>query len=410
MRAGRRQVLAAGAALGASAMFPLRGVLAQSADPIKIGMIDPMTGTYAGVGANEFNGARLAVETINAAGGTLGRPLQLLMEDSATQVGQSVQKARKLMDSDKVDMIMGAVSSAVALALSQTTAESGMIYMGTGGHSDSLTGADCRWNTFRVCNSTWMLSAGNARTVFDKYGGNWYFITPDYAFGHTLFDNYKRLLGDFGGKVLGNALAPLGNTDFSSYLIKAKAARPDVLMVLVAGDDYTNCIKQAEQFGILDNTPIAGGLMELEGIIALPPAARRGLFTMEWWWDQPDVPHVKEFVEAYRKNFKDYPTARSWFGYAGVYSLALAAAEAKSTDSRKVAKALDGFVLPPEVALQPNKCFFRAEDHQMLANSFPGEMISDQDYPNLFKVADVIPGVDIELSPEEKQCKMTWPA
>jgi len=87
----------------------------------------------------------------------------------------------------------------------------------------------------------------------------------------------------------------------------------------------------------------------------------------------------------------------------------LAAEEAKSTDSRKMAKALEGFVLPPEVALQPNKCFFRAEDHQMLANSYPGEMIHDKDYPYLFDVAEIIPGSKIALSAEEMQCKMVWP-
>lgn len=409
----RREILkasAAGVVLGASSMFPSFGAFAKSDDAVKIGMVDAQTGTYGALGKNEINGAKMAIERINANGGILGRPAQLLIEDGATNVGQGLQKARKLIKRDGVNFLMGGLSSSVALALSQTTHQLNVLYMVVGGHADPITGSKCNWNTFRTCTTSWMLVASLARTLYDKFGGNWYFITPDYAYGHSSQAAYTKLLQGFGGKVLGSALAPLGTTDFSSYLIKAKAAKPDVLIMLPGGDDLVNALKQATQFGLDKDMAIGGGLMELEVLASLPDDARLGWWTFEWWWNQPDVPHVKAFVDAYRSKYKQTPTARSWFGFASANAIALAANKAGALDSGKVARAMQGLVLPPQVALQPHECHYRASDHQMLANTFPGEVRKDGSYPNLFHVADVVPAGKVSRSASEKGCKMIWPS
>ncbi len=408
----RRELLKGGLALGAASVLAAPVLsYGKSEKPIKIGMIDPLTGTYAMLGASEVRGAHLALESINRKGGILGRPVQLLVEDTAANVGTGVQKAHKLVQQDKVDFLMGGVSSAVAIAVAQAAGQMGKVYMVTGGHSDSVTGSRCNWNTFRVCTTTWMLAAGNAKTIADKYGKRWYFLTPDYAFGHTEQEGYAKLLKQMGGTVLGNALAPLGTTDFSAYLIKVEQAKPDVLIVLQAGNDLVNVLKQVVQFGLDKKMAVAGGLQELEIVAALPVEARFGWWTFEWWWNQPNVPHVKEFVSAYTKRYKGvYPSARSWFGYAGLHSLALAANRAKSLDGIKVARALEGMELPPEVALEPHRPFFRKEDHQLMACEFPGQLNNKGKYPDLFNVADVIPGDKIALPPSETGCKLSYPA
>ena len=198
-----------------------------------------------------------------------------------------------------------------------------------------------------------------------------------------------------GGKVLGNSLAPLGTTDFSSYLIAAQQAKPDVLILLTAGDDLVNSLKQATQFGLPQKMAIGGGLMEFEVLAALPPEARYGWWTFEWYWNQPKVPDVAPFVAAYRKDNGDkYPTARSWFGFAGVHTVALAANAAKSLEPVKVARQLQGMKLPPEVALGPYDPEIRAGDHQLMTTMFPGQVNSKGTYPNLFNVADTIAGQD----------------
>lgn len=408
----RRDLLKAGVAIGVGTfLYPGIGAFAKSDDPVKIGHIDPQTGTYAALGGSQIAGAKLAIDQINAKGGILGRPAQLLVEDSAANVGQSVQKARKLVNRNKVHFLMGAVSSAVALALSQAAHDMNVLYLDIGGHADAVTGSKCHWNTFRTCSTTWLLTAGDFKTIFEKFGKKWYFLTPDYAFGHALHRDYVSQLKQAGGHELGNALAPLGTTDFSSYLIKAKSTNPDVLIVLNAGNDMINTLKQATQFGLNKDMAVGGAMMEMEVLESLPEAARYGYWNMEWYWQQPNVPHVKEFVDAYKKHNADkVPTARSWFGFASAHALALAAEKAKSLNTMKVVKALEGLELPPEVSLQPNKAIYRAGDHQLIGSEYPGQINKSGSYPNLFDVADVVDASKIARSVEAKGCTMTYPS
>jgi len=409
----RRNIVKAGAALAGSAVFsPPILSFAQGETPIKIGMHDPFTGTYAAEGESEKRGALMALAEVNAKGGINGRKVQLLTEDEGANAGMAAQKAHKLIEQDKVNFLMGAVSSATALSVNQVAHEKGMLYMVTGGHTDPVTGTQCHWTTFRICTTTYMLAAGLADTLYKKFGGNWYFITPDYAYGHTLQAAYAKLLQGFGGKVLGNSLSPLGTTDFSSYLIKAQQAKPDVLVLLVDGQDLVNCMKQAAQFGLMKKFAIGGGLSELEVLRALPKEAKQGWWTLEWYWNQPNTPHVKEWVAAYQKANPDgtWPSARTWFGYAGLHAIAMGANKAKSNEAVKVAKALEGLELPPEIKLQPNKVYFRPGDHQLMSSEFPGEILPDGVYPNVFKVADIVAGDKIALSVKDTGCKLDYPA
>src|SRR5208282_1045179 len=409
----RREVLKAGLGAGVLALGPAAILTyGRGEQPIKIGDIDPLTGNYAAEGESQIRGAKLAVAEWNAKGGVLGRELELVIEDNASNAGQSALKASKLIDQDKVAMIIGTVSSAAALSVSQVAHQAGMIYMVTGGHTDPLTGTQCHWSTFRICTTTYMLAAGLAGTLSKNFGGKWYFLTPDYAFGHTLQSSYEAILKKLGGTNLGFSLSPLGTNDFSSYLIKAASTNPDVLINLTDGQDRINSLKQAAQFGLFKQFAIGGGLSELEVLRALPPEARVGWATLEWWWDQPNVPHVKEWVASYRKANPDgsYPSARTWFGYAGLHAVALGAARAKSLEPVKVARALEGMELPPEVKLQPHRVYFRAADHQLMSSEYPGEAIPNGTYPDQFKVSQVIAGDDVALPTSETGCKLDYPA
>jgi branched-chain amino acid transport system substrate-binding protein len=409
----RRHLVQAGAALGASTLFsPPTLTFAQGETPIRVGMHDPLTGTYAAEGDSEVKGAKMALAEINARGGMLGRKVDLIVEDDNANAGLAAQKAHKLIEQEKCSFLMGAVSSATALSVNQVAHDKKTLYMVTGGHTDPVTGSQCHWTTFRVCTTTYMLAAGLASTLYKKFGGKWYFITPDYAFGHTLQESYAKLLTKMGGTVLGNSLSPLGTTDFTSYLIKAQQSKPDVLINLCDGQDLVNSMKQAAQFGLTKQFPIGGGLSELEVLAALPREAKMGWWTIEWWWDQPNTPHVKEWVASYQKTYNDktYPSARTWFGYAGLHSIALGVAKAKSIESQNVARALEGLALPPEIKLQPNNVYFRQDDHQLMSSEFPGEVIQDGVYPRLFKVADIVAGDKIALPQNETGCKLDYQA
>ena len=412
-RLDRRTVLKGTAAAGLVQVTAPFIIQARGEAPLRIGMIDPLTGVYAAPAQNEVTGAKLAVDQMNAKGGILGRPVELLVEDSANDVGTGVQKARKLIERDQVTFLIGDVNSGIAQAIAQVTNEKKVLHIVSGGHTDTITGKDCKWNVYRVCNTTRMEANSVSDLLFNKYGKKWHFVTPDYAFGHTLQGALDANLKRLGGTVTGNELTPLGTTDFSAYLIKARAANPDVLLLLVQGSDMINCLKQIVQFGIDKQIHVAGTQQELESLEGLPPEARVGIWMFEWYWKQPGVPNVAEFVAEIRKrNGGKVPTARHWFGYTSAMTFALVANREKTVDSLQLARALGDFELPPEVKLQPNKCYYRKGDHQLMTSAFIGEAVSNgkDDPEDLFRVDNVVPGDKTSPAETETGCALQWPA
>ena len=195
-RINRRGVLKAAAAVGAMQLAGPFIIKARGEEPLLIGLDNPLTGTYAAVGKNELFGCQLAEEQINAKGGILGRPVELLVEDSTSgDAGTAVQKARKLIERDKVNFLLGNVNSALALAMAQVSNEKGILHVVPGGHTDAVTGATCHWNVFRICNTTQMEANAVAGTLIKAYGKKLYYITPDYAFGHTLESGMIKACG-----------------------------------------------------------------------------------------------------------------------------------------------------------------------------------------------------------------------
>jgi branched-chain amino acid transport system substrate-binding protein len=357
----------------------------------------------------------LAVDQLNAKNGILGRKIELQIEDSTSgDAGAAVQKARKLIERDNVDFLVGNVNSALAQAMAQVSNEKGVLHIVPGGHTDGITGVNCKWNVFRVCNTTRMEANSICPLLFSTYGKKWHFITPDYAFGHTLYEGCEANLKKLGGTVTGNELTPLGITDFSAYLIKARAANPDVLLVLVQGNDMVNCLKQISQFGIDKQIHVAGTQQELEPVEAMPPEARVGIWMFEWYWKQPgNTPGLDQFIAEVRKRSDGkVPTARTWFGYVTIHAYALACEKAKTIEAKAVAKALADLEMPPEIKMQPNKVYFRGGDHQLMLSAFIGELMhkGDGDPENLFKVNHIVAGDSVAPPVSETGCTMQMPA
>src|ERR1700694_3853319 len=373
----RRTLIKGAAALGALQVASPFIIQARGETAIRMGMVDPLTGVY------------------------------------AAPAGTGVQKARKLIERDQVNFMIGDVNSGIAAAIAQVTAEKKILHIVSGGHTDSITGKDCKWNVFRVCNTTRMEANSVADVLYKKYGKKWHFITPDYAFGHTLYNACTDDLKKLGGTVTGNELTPLGTTDFSAYLIKARAANPDVMILLVQGSDMINCLKQIVQFGLHKQIHVAGTQQELESLAALPPEARIGVWMFEWYWKQPGVPGVEKFDADIRKiNNGNVPTARHWFGYASAMSFALIANQEKTLDAVKLAGALENFELPDDVKLQPNKVYYRKGDHQLMTSAFVGEAQSKgkDDPEDLYRVDEVVPGDKTAPAVSETGCTIQWPA
>ncbi len=266
-------------ALGAIQLASPFVIRARGETPVKIGMVDPLTGILSALAQSEVEGAKYAVAEVNKKNGILGRPVELLVEDSANDVGTGVQKTRKLIDRDQVDVIFGDVNSGIAYAMAGVTTEKKVLHIVPGGHTDPITGADCKWNVFRICNTTSMDAAAIAGELVKRFGKKWFFITPDYAYGHTLQDGFVKNLKALGGEFEGDML-PIDTTEFSGDPDQgARRTSPKVLLNNMGGLAQIDCMKQFVQFGMVKDMALGGALFELESIKSVPKDAQTG------WWD-----------------------------------------------------------------------------------------------------------------------------
>jgi len=195
----RRTLLKTAGLVGVAQIASPFVITARAADEVKIGFDNPITGVYAALGKNELIGAQLALEQINAKGGILGRKAELLVEDSTSgDAGTAVQKARKLIDRDRVNFLVGNINSALAAAMANVAYEKGVFHVVPGGHTDPVTGTNCHWNVFRICNTTQMEGNAVAGSLIKNAGKKWYYLTPDYAFGHTLQASLEKAAAKLG--------------------------------------------------------------------------------------------------------------------------------------------------------------------------------------------------------------------
>jgi branched-chain amino acid transport system substrate-binding protein len=407
----RRRTLLGGAfawsAATIAAPFPIR---ARGEEPIKLGMVEPLTGVYAKLAAAEVDGARLALEEVNRSGGILGREVKLLVEDSGNDADTGATKTKTLIDRDHVDFVLGNVNSAVALAMMRVTAEKRKLHIVTGGHTDEITGSQCRWNVFRICKSATMEANAIADTLIQKFGKKWYFLTPDYAYGYALQAAFEQKLRQHGGESRAD-LIPLGTVDYSRFLLNAASYRPNVLIDMMGGEDQSRSLEQIVQFGLTQDIAIGGALFELESILSVSDSARIGWWTMEWWWNQPDVPQVKAFDDTVRKRSGRAASARDWFGYAAVRTLAAAANQEKSLDPVVLARALEGYTLAPDIALSPGRTFFRNADHQLMSPIFVGEVHPPRGDPfDVFAARSIITGEQAAGPVDASQCRLAFPS
>src|SRR5438552_3683053 len=360
----RRRLLktAGGLALvsGVSAPAILR---AQTADVIQIGNLTPRTGFLGPLGEYGVMAADLAVEEINESGGMMGRKVELLKEDSVNPQTAST-KAERMIERDKVACIIGEISSASCLTIAQVASRNKVLYINTGGNSDALRGKDCQRYMFHVesQNSMYVKTVGRSflRDGLVK-GKKWYSLTADYAFGHDLLKVSKRFMEANGGNFAGDDLVPTDATDFSAYLLKIREAKPDLVVINLAGNQITNFLKQYAEFGL--TFPVAGFGFDT----ALAWAAGKGNFLGTWpvvWHHLINTPGTQKFVADFRKLYNRPPENQAWGDYNAMKLTAQAMAEAKTLDSTKLVEHMEKGAKFP--LMKTRDGYFRKSDHQMM--------------------------------------------
>ena len=264
-QSGRRETLKKSAALGAAALAAARlsRDRARQADTIKFGHLTPRTGFLGAARRVRVSRQRRSrSRKINAAGGVLGRKLDLIAEDSVNPQ-TAVTKAQKLIERDKVVALIGEINSASGLAIGEQALRLKTPYFNTGCNSDALRGKNCNRFMFHVegCNTMYTKTIGTWQKAENKIkGAKWYMLTADYAFGHDLFRVSSRFLTENGGTVLGNDMVPTNTADYSAYILKIRQAKPDFVYINLAGVDQTTFLKQYKEYNL--PFPLAGGVMD----------------------------------------------------------------------------------------------------------------------------------------------------
>jgi branched-chain amino acid transport system substrate-binding protein len=332
------------AKLGVAGAFMLAPAPAQAADPIKVGVVTPLSGTYAPIGKQVRWGAELAVKEINAAGGVNGRPFELLFEDEEANPPVAVRKAEKLLQQDKVDLLTGTVNSGSTLAVGQVAERNDRILVTTVSYAPSITGAQCSANVFRVNANAYMQSkALTSWLIKNAPGKRYFFIGPDYEMGRSTISAFQNDVKRLGGTDVGATFPPLGAKDFTPYIGQIRAARPDVIMTATAGNDTVRLLTQLKEYGILnDKLTLAGaaGAVTQENLGAMGGAGE-GFLSAAAYSTDIDTPANKKFVPTFKKEFQHDPDLFAADTYGLFYLFKQAIEKAGSTDTAKVRTAME---------------------------------------------------------------------
>src|SRR5277367_5407020 len=273
---GRRTILSGGLAVGAAATLPRRTYAADK--PIRIGVLTDMTGAYAAnTGPGSVLGTQMAVEDFMQA--HPGVKAEVVQADLQLKPDVALAIAADWYDNKGVDVVTDVPLSSAAFAIGDLAKQKDKVAIFTGGASADITGAKCGPNHLHWVYDTWSMPHGVVDAAVREGADSWFFITADYAFGHSLQKDAASFVTAAGGKVLGQALAPFpGTTDFSSFLVQAQASGAKAIGLANGGADSVNCIKQAAEFGILKGgQKIAGLLMLLNDIHGIGLHAAQGV-------------------------------------------------------------------------------------------------------------------------------------
>ena len=333
---------------------------AGAADVVEIGMVSTFSGAYAAIGEHGLKGAKYAIGEVNNK--ILGKPAEAYAIEDEAKPGVGARKVREAIESRGIKFYQGAVSSSVALAVSQVANEKKAIYVCSVG-ADEITGKACNPYTFRWSVPTYGAIQQTIIPLIKKFpdAKRWYTITPDYVFGHSLLKNAVEVFKNHGIQHVGNDMHPIGHTEFSSFFTKAMAAKADFVVFLNFGKDTINALKMADNFGLKKKAKLlvawSSGLMDLQEIG--PETAEGVYFGCQFWHDVP-VPATQSLTKAYQAKYKDiisYPAASS---YIMTRMIILGIEKAKSLDPTAVAKAMEKM----EWEGLTGKEYMQAFDHQ----------------------------------------------
>jgi len=375
-----------------------------SDNEVRIGYLADMSGTYSALaGPGGLEAAKMAIEDF---GGTVnGKKITIVSADDQNKPDIGANKVRQWIDVNNVDMVAGMVSSAVTIAVNKVVESKDKISLVSGSASSSITNQYCTPNSVHYVYDTYALAHGTGEAVVKEGGDSWFFLTADYAFGHSMEADVTEVVKESGGKIVGGVRHPLSTNDFSSFILQAQASGAKIVGLANAGADTTNSLKTAKEFGVVQaGQKIAGLLIFLNDVHSLGLETTQGLqLTTGYYWDR--TPETRAWSKRYFDRTGKMPTMVQ----AGIYSSVdhyLKAVQTVKTDAASAVMA--------EMKKAPINDFFAQngrirDDGRMIHDMYlaevkkPSESTGEWD---LYKILRTIPADKAFRPLSESKCKL----
>ena len=374
-----------------------------SGDKIVIGFVTDMSSLYSDIdGPGGVEAIRMAIADMQKE--FPGKKIELVTADHQNKADIASAKVREWIDQGGADVIIGGTNSSTALASAKIAAEKKRPYIQVGAASSRLTNEDCTPYTVHYAYDTIALAKGTGAAVVKSGGKSWFFLTADYAFGHSLEKDTGDVVKAAGGTVVGAVRHPLSASDFSSFLLQAQNSKAQILGLANAGGDTINSIKAANEFGVTKNMKLAGLLMFINDIHSLGLPTTQGMYLTDgWYWNQS--PESRAWARKFFDKMKRMPSMLQAGDYSAV-STYLAAVKAAGTDD---ADAVMAQLKKQKINDMFAKGGYIRPDGRMIHEMYlmqvktPAESKEPWDY---FKVAQTIPGEQAYQSLADSKCSL----
>jgi branched-chain amino acid transport system substrate-binding protein len=323
-------------------------ILAQDKKPIKIGLLYSLSGLAAVYTQGTVIGHEIAAEEINAKGGVLGHKIEYVVRDDKLKPGEAVKEFRRMVTRDKVDFVMGVISSGVALAVSEVAKEMKVLFVDSIAQTSALTEEQGHPYVVRTNTNSTIIGRTAALAAAKGPWKSFYFIGPDYEWGHVVNGDFWEFIQrkKEGVQKIGELWPKLGERDFSSHITTMLNAKPDAVFSSLWGGDLIAFIKQANTYGFFDKVQFistgAGDLDILKPLGAEMPDGIMATFLYAFDWFPVKEQENKDFVAKFKERAGYEPKSGDIIGYVSTYMMAQAIEKAGGTDTEALLKVLRG--------------------------------------------------------------------
>lgn len=381
-------------------------------ESVKIVLNYPETGPYAKEGKDQWYGAELARKEINAAGGILGKEIVIRWYDSASNPNQTKQNLTQAIDQENVRMVFGGVSSAVAIAAAKLCREKGILFFATLTYSTTTTGEEGNSHIFRECYDSWMAAKALSSYLNRNFkNARYFYITSDYSWGWTTESSLRKFTGTEDTQVHPGIRTPFPSGFYDDALKKAEAAQPDVLVLILFGQEMANAARSATQMGLKNKMQIVVPNLALGMAERGTPKGMEGIVgALPWCWKVPFKYNYRrgiEFVKNFKKRFVRYPSTAAASAYTILYEYKAAVERAGTFETSAVIRALEG---QPYQMLKDRQVW-RAFDHQSVQSVYTVRcnsaetVLKDQYHLDYFTIIGSISGDEAAVTRAEWNAK-----